>query len=428
MASDFHQDLAERGLVHQMTSPDLPALLRSERFVAYIGFDPTAPSLHVGSLLPALALARLQRAGHRPIAILGGGTGLIGDPSGKASERAMLTREQLAANLAGIRAQLERFVDFSGPDGALMLDNADWLCRLTLIDFLRDIGKHFSVNQMVQRDAVQLRLQGREQGISFTEFSYGLLQAYDFLELYDRYGCRLQLGGSDQWGNIVDGTDLIRRLRGGTAYGLTMPLVTKADGSKFGKSEAGNVWLDPKLTRPFQMYQFWLNADDRDVGRFLRYFTFLPIEEIRALEAESQAHPERRTAQRALAAAVTELVHGKEAVESARRATEVLFSGGDLRALSPEEVEDAFAGAPRSELPGSELAGEGIDIVTLLARSGLSGSKGQARQSVTEGAIALNNEPVRDVGRRVTRADLLAGKFLVLRRGKKTWHVVVVRD
>jgi tyrosyl-tRNA synthetase len=421
---DFYQDLAARGLVHQATSPELPELMRKESFVAYIGFDPTAASLHVGSLLPALALARLQRAGHRPIAILGGGTGLIGDPSGKASERTMLTKDQLAANLHGIRGQLEHFLDFSGPHGAKLIDNADWLCGLRLVDFLRDIGKHFTINQMVQRDAVQLRLGSREQGISYTEFSYALLQAFDFLHLYDHYGCRLQLGGSDQWGNIVDGADLIRRLRGGTAFGLTMPLVTKADGSKFGKSESGNVWLDAKLTRPFQMYQFWLNQDDKDVGRYLRFFTFLPLAQIEELEAQARARPQERAAQKALAAAVTALVHGEGAVASAQRATAVLFDGGDLRALSAEEIEDAFAGAPRSQLARAEFAGEGLDIVSLLAKSGLSASKGQARQSVQEGAIAVNNQIVKDLTHKVTARDLIGERFVVLRRGKKTYHVV----
>jgi len=424
---DFYEDLAQRGLVHQATSPELGEVMRKESFTAYIGFDPTAASLHVGSLLPALALARLQRAGHKPIAIVGGGTGLIGDPSGKASERSMLTKEQLAHNLLGIKAQLERFLDFEGTFAARMLDNAEWLCRLELVDFLRDIGKHFTVNQMIQRDSVHARLQGREQGISFTEFTYSLLQAYDFLELYDRYGCRLQLGGSDQWGNIVDGTDLIRRLRGGTAFGLTMPLVTKADGSKFGKSEAGNVWLDATLTRPFQMYQFWLNTDDKDVGRFLRYFTFLPLEEISAHDRRVEERAEARDAQRALAAAVTELVHGRTAVVSAERATAVLFGGGDLRELSAEEVEDAFAGAPRTPLPRAEFEPDGIDVVTLLAKSGLSGSKGQARQSLGEGAITVNHVVVKDPHHRVTTADLVATRFVVLRRGKKTYQIVDVR-
>ncbi len=426
MHADFYQDLTDRGLVHQATSPDLAELLRKESITAYIGFDPTAASLHVGSLLPALALARLQRAGHHPIAILGGGTGLIGDPSGKATERSMLTKDQLAVNLAGIKSQLERFLDFSGACAARLIDNADWLCKLSLVDFLRDIGKHFSVSQMVQRDSVQIRLSSREHGISFTEFSYSLMQAYDYLELFDRFGCRLQLGGSDQWGNIVDGTDLIRRLRGGAAFGLTMPLVTKTDGTKFGKSETGNIWLDAELTRPFQMYQFWLNADDKDVGRFLRFFTFLPMAEIAGLEAQAAAQPEKRVAQKALAAAVTELVHGKGAVDSALRATTVLFEGGDLRALSADEIQDAFAGAPRSQLPRDKFVGEGIDIVSLLASSGLSQSKGQARQSVQEGAIAVNNQPAKDVAHRVRASDLIAERFLVLRRGKKTYHVVEV--
>ena len=287
----FLDDLRQRGLVHQMTSPALETILQGGRVTAYIGFDPTAASLHIGSLLPVTMLMRLQRAGHRPIAVVGGGTGLIGDPSGKAAERALLTPELLAVNLAGMRGQLERFLDFSGEHAAVLVDNSEWLGPMRVMDFLRDIGKHFSINAMVARDSVRDRLENREQGISYTEFSYMLLQAYDFLALHDRFGCTLQLGGSDQWGNIVSGTDLIRRVRGAESYGLTQPLVLKSDGTKFGKSEQGNVWLDPGMTGPYSMYQFLLNTDDGDVVRYLKYFTFLAFSEIDALEAEVRTAP-----------------------------------------------------------------------------------------------------------------------------------------
>lgn len=290
-------DLSARGLLHQFTFGDRPDLLARESVTAYAGFDPTADSLHIGHLLPALGLARLQRAGHRPIAVVGGGTGLIGDPSGKANERPMLSREVIEANTAAIAGQLGRLLEFDGPRAARLVDNAAWLCQLNLIEFLRDIGKHFTVNSMVQRDSVQLRL-GSQQGISFTEFTYALLQAYDFLELFDRFDCTLQIGGSDQWGNILDGRELIRVLRSREAHGLTQVLVTRSDGRKFGKSEAGNVWLDAKRTSPYRFHQFWLNVDDDDVLRYLRYFTFLPLDEISAIEARHLADPSRREAQR----------------------------------------------------------------------------------------------------------------------------------
>jgi len=380
----------------------------------------------VGSLLPVLALMRLQRAGHRPIAVVGGGTGMIGDPSGKATERAMLTREQIEANVAGLRAQLGHFLDFSGPGGALLVNNLDWLGPLQVIDFLRDIGKHFSVNAMIQRDSVQLRLGGRDQGISFTEFTYSLLQAYDFLELHDRFGCRLQMGGSDQWGNILDGCDLIRRLRQDSAYGITMPLVTKTDGSKFGKSEAGNVWIDTKRTSPFAFYQFWLNTDDAEVLRHLHSFTFLETAALADLAAQHEQHPERREAHRALAAEVTAMVHGDAALESARRTTSVLFDGGDLRTLSAAELEDGLREAPRSTIGLAEFESSAPDLPGALVRCGLAPSKGQARTFVQQGAISINHEVVRDEKRTLVRADLLAGRFIVLRRGKKTHSLLEI--
>ena len=425
---DFHADLIARGLVHQVTSDELLDLLRKESVTAYIGFDPTADSLHVGSLLPVLALVRLQRAGHHPIAVMGGGTGMIGDPSGKSSERNLLGAEELEANLAGQRKQLERFLDFSGPHAARMVNNLDWLGKLDLIGFLRDVGKHFSVNAMTQRDSVQLRLTGRDQGMSYTEFSYALLQAYDFLELHDRYGCRLQLGGSDQWGNITDGCDLIRRLRQVSAFGLTMPLITKSDGSKFGKSESGNVWIDEGRTSPFAFYQFWLNTADADAVRYLSYYTFLEPAQLTDVAARHAEHPERREAQRLLAEEVTRMVHGADALARAQRASAVLFEGGDLRTLSPAEIAEGLADAPRTKLAPSELSGPGLELPEALVRCALAPSKGQARTSIEQGAVSVNHEVVKDTGRTLTVRDLLADRFVVLRRGKKTYSLLDVAD
>jgi tyrosyl-tRNA synthetase len=409
MTTDFIAELASRGLFQQSTAPDVADVLLRGPAVGYCGFDPTAASLHVGSLLPVLGLVRLQRAGHRPIALVGGGTGMIGDPSGKSAERTMLGDDALAANLAGLRAQLGRFLDFEGPRGATLVDNGEWLRKVGLIDFLRDVGKHFSVNQMVNRDSVRLRLEGREQGISYTEFSYALLQAYDYLVLHDRFGCTLQIGGSDQWGNIVDGTDLVRRLRGATVYGVTMPLVTRADGKKFGKSEQGNVWLDAALTRPFEFHQFWLNVDDADAVRYLRFFTFLGTEEIAELEAAHAAAPEKRVAHRRLADEVTAFVHGVEAVRRSNRAAAVLFEGGALDGMDAAELADAFAGAPRHRMAKAALGTPEAQLVATLVAAGLFTSKGQARQAVETGSISVNQGVVREVGRTLGDEDLLPG-------------------
>ena len=422
MKFDFHADLAARGLVHQATSDDVAAQFRAGPVTAYIGFDPTADSLHVGSLLPVLALVRLQRAGHHPIAVVGGGTGMIGDPSGKSAERNLLTAEQIDANVQGQRRQLERFLDFSGANAARLVNNLDWLGPLDVIGFLRDVGKHFSVNAMIQRDSVQLRLDARDQGISFTEFSYALLQAYDFLALHDRFGCTLQMGGSDQWGNITDGVELIRRMRGKAAYGLTMPLITKSDGTKFGKSESGNVWLDESRTSVFAFYQFWLNAPDADVMRYLHYFTFESPAELAELATAHAERPESRAAQKQLARAVTRMVHGDDALARAQRASAVLFDGGDLRTLSPTELAEGLGDAPRTALAVSDL--DGLDLPSALVRSGLAPSKGQARTSIEQGAVSVNHEVVKDAARVLSRADLLAERFVVLRRGKKTYSLL----
>lgn len=423
---DLVTTLRARGLVHQVSHEDeLKAALGRGVLSGYAGFDPTAASLHVGHLLPVMLLAHLQRAGHRPIALVGGATGLIGDPSGKAAERTMLTRDQVAANVAGVRAQLERFLDFDdGPTGAILVDNQAWLGTVSLLDFLRDIGKHFSVNAMVQRDSVRTRLEQREHGISYTEFSYMLLQAYDYLELHGRYGCALQVGGSDQWGNIVSGADLVRRLRGQEAFALTAPLLTKADGSKFGKSESGNVWLDPALTSPYAFHQFFLNASDDDAPKLLRYLTFLPGEAIDALLAEQAADPSKRPAQRALADAVTRFVHGDDAVLRARRTAEVLFGGADWSTMAPDEVAAVFRNAPSVEVPAAHLGTPDAAIIELLSgKDRPFRSKTEARTGLAQGAVSINNTVERDARRFLTAEDVLPGGLVVLRKGKKTYLV-----
>lgn len=411
--SALSEELQWRGLVHQATDEHLLKLLDTESLTAYIGFDPTADSLHVGSLLQLCNLRRLQEAGHRPIALAGGGTGMIGDPGGKSEERNLLSAEDLARNLAAIHGQLERFLDFS--DGrALLVNNGDWLWEVGLLDFLRDIGKHFTVNQMVAKESVKSRFEGREQGISYTEFSYMLLQAYDFLKLFDKHGCRLQLGGSDQWGNITMGVELIRKLRGETSYGLTSPLVLKADGTKFGKSESGTVWLDAAKTSPFHFFQFFINSEDAVVGQYLRFFTWLSREEIEALDAETAAHPERRAAQRALAFEVTKLIHGEEAAERAKAESEALFGRGPGTtpdSITEDDLEQAYA-IPRAPM----------SLIDVLVEVGLCSSKSEARRLMAQGGIYLDNKPQaedRDV------SPDRDGEFFVLRRGKK--QVAVVR-
>ena len=370
-----------------------------------------------------MALARLQRFGHSPIAIVGGGTGLIGDPSGKSQERTLLTREQMDENLAGIREQLARFLDFErAGNPARIVNNADWLAAFDLLGFLRDTGKYFTVNYMLQKESVNRRLES-DEGISFTEFSYLLLQARDFLELFDRYGCTLQLGGSDQWGNITAGIDLIRKLRAKKAHGLVMPLVTTASGVKFGKTEAGTVWLDPARTPPFAFYQFWLNTDDRDVVQYLKYFTFLEQAAIEELEATIARAPEQREAQRALAREVTGLVHGTDHVDRAERASRVLF-GEDITSLTLDEVLSIFADVPSTELPADTFAGAGIGIVDLVARVQLAPSKGEARRLIQSGGVYVNNRRTADPAGRLTRDQAIDGQLFVLRKGQKHNHLV----
>ncbi len=417
-----------RGLVHQVTDPNVLDTLSQGGVTAYIGFDPTASSLHLGSLFQICNLRRLQLAGNRPIALAGGGTGLIGDPSFKDSERPLLTREQIEENLEGIRTQLEKFLDFSpaaGSSRALLLNNAEWLTTISLTDFLRDVGKHFTVNQMIAKEAVKSRLEREDVGLSFTEFTYTLLQAYDFLRLHLDHGCTLQLGGSDQWGNITFGTDLVRRVTGHTASGLTSPLLLRPDGRKFGKSEGGNerVWLDETRTSPFALYQFLLNVDDVMVPTMLRFYTFLDHERILELDHLTKESPQAREGQRALARAVVELVHGEAALAGAERASEALFSPS-IRDLEENLLVQATADAPSSTMSRAELV-EGLDPVDLLVRCELAKSRGEARRFVDQGGLYVNNERV-GAEDRVGVEHALHGRYLVVRRGRRDLHLVVI--
>jgi tyrosyl-tRNA synthetase len=413
------EDLVFRGLIHQVTDPALPARLDAGGLTVYIGFDPTADSLHVGSLLQLCTLRRFQLAGHRPIALAGGATGLIGDPGGRTDERAMLTREVLDAYLDGIRPQLGQFLDLSS---ALLLDNSAWLSSITAIEFLRDVGKHFTVNQMVAKDSVRSRFERPEQGISYTEFSYMLLQAYDFLRLHQDHGCDLQVGGSDQWGNITMGIDLIRKVCRDEVWGLTTPLVLKADGTKFGKTETGTVWLDPDRTSPYAMYQFLFNSPDDVVGSYLRFFTFLSHGEIEALDAETADHPERRAAQRTLARSVVGLVHGHDEVKKAEAAADALFTD-EIAELTEEMLLAATADAPTTERPRAELA-EGLSLVEALSQSGLVASRSEARRTMEGGGVYVNNQRQSDLERQLGTPDLLHDRYILLRKGKREVHVL----
>jgi tyrosyl-tRNA synthetase len=421
-AADLFSEFQWRGMVVESTEGARDLLVR-DKVTAYIGFDPTASSLHVGSLLPIVALARLQRFGHHPIAIAGGGTGMIGDPSGKTQERALLGLEQIEQNLQGIKAQLAHFLDFDTPTNpARIVNNADWLAKLNLMEFLRDIGKNFTVNYMLAKESVKRRLE-QEEGISFTEFSYLLLQAYDFLTLYDRYGCRLQMGGSDQWGNITAGCDLIRRMRGGQAHGLVLPLVTTASGVKFGKTEAGTIWLDPVRTSPFRFYQFWLHADDRDVVPYLKYFTFLDEQEIADLERSVATAPEARQAQRVLAEEVTRAVHGDEATLRARTASALLF-GERITELSADEVLAVLEDAPSTESADQRFRGEGVPIAEILSSTGLASSKSEAARLVRSGGVYVNNRRITDERKRLTQDEAIDGTVFVLGKGQRQKHLV----
>ena len=414
-------DLKQRGLFAQASDEEgLAQHLANGSRTLYCGFDPTAESLQIGNLVPLLTLRRFQAQGHRPILLLGGATGLIGDPSGHGDERNLNDSVVVETWVERIRAQVEPFLDFTGNAAAVMVNNLDWTKDLDVISFLRDVGKHFSVNAMIQRESVKSRLDRKGEGISYTEFSYMLLQANDYLELAKRHGCTVQIGGSDQWGNIVSGMDLVRRQLGGEAFALTVPLIAKADGTKFGKTAAGAVWLDPAKTSPYAFYQFWLNSADDDVIKFLKVFTFMALDEIVELEAAVQSHPQSRAAQLKLAEHVTELVHGSEALGSARRISECLF-GGRLDALTESDLEQL-------KLDGmdcTQLAGDSLGLLSAAAESGLAPSRGAARKLVQSKGLSVNGVVQGDSGRDLDWSDALFGRFYLLRRGKKNWHLLV---
>ena len=414
-----------RGML-QDASEGAGAVLAEGSVTGYIGFDPTAPSLHVGSLMPIMGLVHLQRAGHHPIVLMGGGTGLIGDPSGKTEERQLLTKEEAAENLASMQVQLEHFLDFDNvANPARTVNNLEWLGDIAMVDFLRDVGKHFSVNVLLKKESVRRRLEDEEIGISYTEFSYALLQSYDFVALNERYGCTFQMGGSDQWGNIMAGIDLVRRMRGEKAHGVTYPLVTGAGGRKFGKTEAGSVWLDPALTSPYRFYQFWMNVDDGDVVSYLKSFTLMDANRIAIEEAELAERPHERATHRRLAEEITRRVHGETGLTAAQQATAVLF-GGELSGLGADEIADIFADVPSSEIARAELEGDGTGLLDLLVSAGVASSRGDARRSIEGGGVYMNNVRVQDVEARVRLEDAVEGRFLVLRKGKKAYHMVQV--
>lgn len=416
--------LRARGFVQDITDEDaLAKLLTTERVTYYVGFDPTAPSLHAGNLVGIMGMAWLQRMGHRPIAIAGGATGRVGDPSGRDSERELLDDQALERNLAGIREQLSRFLDLSDPEQGLLVDNHDWIGPLSFLDFLRDVGKYFSVNQMIARESVKRRLEDREQGISFTEFSYQLLQAYDFAHLFEAEGCRLQAGGSDQWGNIVAGVDLTRRLHGAEVFGLTWPLLTTSDGRKFGKSSGVSVWLDPELTSPYAYYQYWLNAPDGDVEAWLKLFTFVSLEDIEALMAEHAEAPFKRAAQRRLAEEATRICHGEDGLAQAIATTEVLFGDAPFGGLSEADLAVAFEGAPSASLSRSDLEAGEVGLLTLLVEVGAASSNGEARRLVDQGGVKLNNVPIPDAATVVTEDHLATDTTLVVKVGKKRYFL-----
>ncbi|ETT82632.1 tyrosine--tRNA ligase [Viridibacillus sp. FSL R5-0477] len=412
------EDLQWRGLLYQQTDAEgMEKLLNEESVSLYCGVDPTADSMHIGHIVPLLTLRRFQIAGHQPILLVGGATGMIGDPSGRSEERQLQTVEQVEKNVQGIKKQLERIFDFNSENGAKLANNRDWIGSMNTIEFLRDYGKLINVNYMLGKDTISSRL---DTGLSFTEFAYTIIQGIDFNHLYDNFNCRIQVGGSDQWGNITTGLEVIRKTHEEEtkAFGITIPLVTKADGTKFGKTAGGAVWLDAEKTSPYEFYQFWINAADSDVVKYLKIFTFLSREEIEALETAVETEPHLRKAQKALAAEMTKLIHGEEGLEQAIRITEALFSG-DLKALSVEEMKVAFSG-----VPSVEIAKEDQNIVDLIVEAKISSSKRQAREDVTNGAISINGEKITDLAYTVDAKDRLEDAFAIVRRGKKKYHMV----
>ena len=418
MTTTLMEDLKWRGLLYQQTDEEgLEALLANEKISLYCGVDPTADSMHIGHIVPLLTLRRFQNHGHRPILLVGGATGMIGDPSGRSEERQLQTIEQIDDNVAGITKQMERIFDFNAENGAQMVNNNDWVGSMSIIEFLRDYGKLLGVNYMLAKDNVASRL---EDGISFTEFSYMLIQAIDFNHLYNNFGCRVQIGGSDQWGNITTGLEVIRKTHDeeAKAFGITIPLVTKADGTKFGKSAGGSVWLDAKKTSPYEFYQFWINTADSDVIKYMKIFTFVEREAIEALEISVQDEPHLRIGQKALAEEMTRLVHGQEALDQAIRISQALFSG-DLKTLSADEMRDAF-----KDVPSSEMTKEDKNIVDFIVEAGISSSKRQGREDVKNGAISLNGEKVTDIAYEVNAEDRLEDQFTIVRRGRRNYSMV----
>jgi tyrosyl-tRNA synthetase len=425
-SSDFLTELSSRSLLHQASHEEaLRAHLASGVRRAYVGFDPTADSLTIGNFIPIKLLMHWQRAGHQPVVVMGGGTGLIGDPSGKSAERQLLTRDAVEHNVERQRLIFERLLDFSGSTAALLHNNLDWLGQLSFIEALRDVGKHFSVNAMMQRDSVRERLHHREQGISYTEFSYMLLQSYDYLHLRRSHGVTVQMGGSDQWGNIVSGCDLVRRVLPdgqNQSFAVTAPLVTRSDGGKFGKSESGAIWLSPERTSPYAFYQFWLNTDDGDLLRYLRFFTFFSVEEIAELQAAHEKDPGARSAHRALARHMTELVHGPSERAQAEAAAQALFSG-DVRELSEQTLREVFAAVPTSSHDKNQLSVEGLSLVEILAQTTLCKSKREAREFLQSGSVSVSGRKV-GADDKLLLSDLLHGRLVAIRRGKKSWHLL----
>ena len=428
----FVEELKWRGMIHNMM-PGTEEQLDKEMTTAYLGIDPTADSLHIGHLCGVMMLRHLQRCGHKPIALVGGATGMIGDPSGKSAERNLLDEKTLRHNQEAIKAQLARFLDFESdaPNKAELVNNYDWMKEFSFLDFAREIGKHITVNYMMAKDSVKKRLSPESrEGMSFTEFTYQLLQGYDFLHLYNTMGCRLQLGGSDQWGNITTGTELIRRKAGGEAFALTCPLITKPDGTKFGKTEQGNVWLDARYTSPYRFYQFWLNLSDEEAEKYLKIFTFLTKEEIETLAAQHEADPGQRPLQKRLAEEVTVMVHGREAYDAAVEASKILFGNNTaeaLRSLDETTLLDVLDGVPRAEVSAEELKA-GIPLLDLLAvKTAMFPSKGEARKMVQQGGFSLNKVKLTDPQAVITDGSLLAGKYLLLQRGKKNYTLAVIQ-
>ncbi|MFD1030371.1 tyrosine--tRNA ligase [Metaplanococcus flavidus] len=418
MSNELLEDLKWRGLLYQQTDEEgLAEVLEKDKISLYCGVDPTADSMHIGHIVPLLTLRRFQMHGHRPILLVGGATGMIGDPSGRNEERQLQTAEQIDRNVDGIKVQMQQIFDFQTENGAQMVNNRDWIGAMSVIEFLRDFGKLISVNYMLAKDSVASRL---ETGISFTEFSYTLIQAIDFNHLYDNYNCRVQIGGSDQWGNITSGLEVIRKTHGEEtkAFGITIPLVTKADGTKFGKSAGGSVWLDAKKTSPYEFYQFWINTSDADVIKYLKIFTFISREEVEALEKTVETEAHLRKAQKVLAEEMTKLIHGESALDDAQRITKALFSG-DLKALSASEMKAAF-----KDVPSIEMERTAKPIVDLIVEAGISSSKRQAREDVTNGAISVNGEKVTDLDYIIDGKDRLEDTFAIIRRGKKKYHMV----